>query len=781
MKRLLPICSVFTLLMIISLRLSAQVSINADKSLPDPSAMLDIQSTTQGLLIPRMTTAARNLIPSPQAGLLIYNITTHKFDFFIGIRWCEIGATFITSTAGTASPGGGVSVSATPGTQPHGSAILDVASPTKGLLLPRAAPSGISSPAPGLIVFDNVSLQLMYFNGGQWLILSTISTEVHGASGSQGVSGMAISPGGSAPHFSAMLDVSATAKGLLIPRLTNEQRNQILPVEGLVFFNTSMNRIEYYNGTGWYSLDLMIGNWSCGEMPLFMYGGQIYHTVKIGNQCWMRENLNVGTRIAGAQEQANNGIKEKYCYNDDTTNCSAYGGLYQWAEMVQYYHGATNTTSWNPAPTGSVQGICPGGWHVPTDAEWTVLTSYLGGLSVASCKMREAGAAHWPSPNTCASNSSGFTALPAGDRYTGGIFYGINMYTNSWSATESSAEYIWNYYQDYGSARVFRDVAVKWYGFAVRCVKDPCGSASAPLLETNPATSVTSGTAICGGGIESDGCSTITSRGVCYSVNPNPVITSGNVSAGTGNGVFTVTLPGLNSLTTYYARAYATNSAGTSYGNEVSFTTLYSYPCNSTMTVNHLVSGGVAPVDKETTYITASMSTNGSSRCWITSNFGATNQASSKWDNTEAAGGWYFQFNRMQGYKLDDDGVTRTPNTAWIHDFNEMSNWESNNDPCTLELGSGWRIPTKSEWQSVSATAGWANWNNAWDSPLKLHTAGSLYWLNGNPGGRGYEGEQWSSTSLYLFEGWEFIFWETFCVTDVKYKATALPVRCLHD
>ena len=93
---------------------------------------------------------------------------------------------------------------------------------------------------------------------------------------------------------------------------------------------------------------------TCPGMPTVEYGGQTYNTVLIGNQCWMKENLNIGTRIDFSQDQTNNSIIEKYCYYDDELNCKKYGGLYQWSEMMQY------TT------IAGTQGICPDGWHLPT-------------------------------------------------------------------------------------------------------------------------------------------------------------------------------------------------------------------------------------------------------------------------------------------------------------------------------------------------------------------------------------------------------------------------------
>jgi uncharacterized protein (TIGR02145 family) len=195
----------------------------------------------------------------------------------------------------------------------------------------------------------------------------------------------------------------------------------------------------------------------CGD--IVSYEGKTYNTVQIGTQCWFKENLNVGTRINGSQDQLDNGIKEKYCYNNLESLCDVYGGLYQWNEMMQY------------STTPGVQGICPTGWHLPTDAEWTTLTDYLGGEGVAGGKMKEAGTAHWSSPNTGATNSSGFTALPGGG-LSGGYFYGLFDYADFWSSTEYSSARAWTrgLYFDY--VFVGRPNYYKTNGFSARCVQD---------------------------------------------------------------------------------------------------------------------------------------------------------------------------------------------------------------------------------------------------------------------------------------------------------------------
>ena len=200
-------------------------------------------------------------------------------------------------------------------------------------------------------------------------------------------------------------------------------------------------------------------NCLCGQPITDARDGKSYNTVLIGAQCWMAQNLNIGTRINGSQVQTNNQVIEKYCFGDLESNCDIYGGLYQWDEAMQY------------VTTAGVQGICPAGWHLPTDAEWTTLTTFLGGESVAGGKMKETGTTHWSSPNTGATNTSGFTALPGGNRGSNGSFYGLTYYAYFWSSSESSSSNAWYRILYYNSETVGQGYT-KSPGFSGRCLKD---------------------------------------------------------------------------------------------------------------------------------------------------------------------------------------------------------------------------------------------------------------------------------------------------------------------
>jgi uncharacterized protein (TIGR02145 family) len=182
----------------------------------------------------------------------------------------------------------------------------------------------------------------------------------------------------------------------------------------------------------------------------------------------MSQNMNVGTRINGTIVQTDNGIIEKYCYNNSESNCDSYGALYQWGEAVQYLNGASNSTSWDPVPTGNVQGICPAGWHFASDADWSVLTSYLG-ESDAATKMKSTSG--WYN-NGNGTNSSGFTGLPCGTMDGDGTFWNLTYLGDYWTSSQYNSSYGWYRILHYNIAGVVRNNYFKNIGRAVRCIMD---------------------------------------------------------------------------------------------------------------------------------------------------------------------------------------------------------------------------------------------------------------------------------------------------------------------
>jgi uncharacterized protein (TIGR02145 family) len=186
--------------------------------------------------------------------------------------------------------------------------------------------------------------------------------------------------------------------------------------------------------------------------------GNTYKTIQIGTQTWMAENLktikyNDGTDIPFVTDETAWAALSTpgYCwYNNDSIT---YGAMYNWYTVN----------------TGK---LCPTGWHVPADEEWTTLTDYLGGGSVAGSKLKETGITHWTSPNPGATNESGFTALPGGYRNYLGTFNSIGRHGYWWSSTEASSTDAYCRDMYHGYSNVDRTSSSKKSGFAVRCIKD---------------------------------------------------------------------------------------------------------------------------------------------------------------------------------------------------------------------------------------------------------------------------------------------------------------------
>jgi uncharacterized protein (TIGR02145 family) len=193
--------------------------------------------------------------------------------------------------------------------------------------------------------------------------------------------------------------------------------------------------------------------------------GNTYQTVYIGKQHWMAENLkttkyNDGTDIPHVTDKAqwlDLSTGAWVYYNNDASNNSSYGKLYNWYTISPNTNGNKN--------------VCPLGWHVPSDSEWDILIDNLGGESVAGGKMKQIGNSSWDSPNTYATNSSLFTGLAGGERLSG-EYLNSSLVGSWWSSTEKSISEVWNYKLYYDSGYSFRDEDFKSEGLSIRCIKD---------------------------------------------------------------------------------------------------------------------------------------------------------------------------------------------------------------------------------------------------------------------------------------------------------------------
>jgi len=245
-----------------------------------------------------------------------------------------------------------------------------------------------------------------------------------------------------------------------------------------------------------------------------------------------------------------------------------------------------------------------------------------------------------------------------------------------------------------------------------------------------------------------------------------------------GNAL-THTEAGLSCGTSFTRYVWSYNDCGYSNPCELSQSTSACFVCGATIIKNH-IAGNVAPENKSTSYGTVSGVPGTGSKCWITSNLGSTHQANDKADTTEASAGWYWQFNQMQGYK--HNGITRTPNGEWITFIDEYGSWNASNDPCSIELGIGWRLPTATEYSQVDAGGSWVGWIGPWTSLLKMHAAGFIDATLATLASRGAKGNYWSSSqSSYNHMAMVLYFNSINCSVSMYSKAYGYSARCIRE
>lgn len=232
-----------------------------------------------------------------------------------------------------------------------------------------------------------------------------------------------------------------------------------------------------------------------------------------------------------------------------------------------------------------------------------------------------------------------------------------------------------------------------------------------------------------------------------------------------------------NAIFNRYVWSY--NALGKSTATLLSQSTLTCPSCEPDITVNH-IAGTVAPVSKTVTYGIVNNIPGEPAKCWISRNLGASQQATVVWDGSEAAAGWYWQFNRKQGYQYISN---RIPNSTWMTNIAEDVEWQSINDPCKIELGIEWRLPTASEWSNVHDAGGWNNWDGSWGSGLKLHAAGFLTDYDGSLVNRGAyaTGRYWSSSQSSVDYASHLFFYGSENYLYAISKSHGFTVRCLHD
>ena len=201
--------------------------------------------------------------------------------------------------------------------------------------------------------------------------------------------------------------------------------------------------------------------------------GQTYKTVTIGTQTWMAENLNYAYTDVPYNYSGNTSDSTSWCYSNAAANCTKYGRLYTWAAAMD----SVGTWSTNGkgcgygktcSPTYPVRGVCPEGWHLPTQTEWNTLFTAVGGQSTAGKMLKSTSG--WNSSDN-GTDAYSFSALPAGYRYSSGNFILEGSFASFWSSSESYSRGAYRMALDYND-NAFLDGDYKDLGFSVRCVKD---------------------------------------------------------------------------------------------------------------------------------------------------------------------------------------------------------------------------------------------------------------------------------------------------------------------
>lgn len=328
--------------------------------------------------------------------------------------------------------------------------------------------------------------------------------------------------------------------------------------------------------------------------------GNYYSTVTIGTQVWMAENLRTS-------KYRNNVIVT------DKTNLSTWGTSTTEASS-DYATPGNNTTYgklYNWYAVSNTNNLAPLGWHVPTDADWTILSDSLGVQNLAGDKLKESGNIHWITLNTTATNSTGFTALPGGSKSTDNSFYDIGNMGYWWSNSEGTTTTNgWYRSLSNQNGMITRGYYTKAGGMSVRCVMGDLA-----ILSTTTVSDITANGFISGGIISFDGNLPILSKGVCWSTNQNPTISDSKTNDGTNAEAFTSSITGLTIGATYYVRAYVTNSFGTSYGNQITVST--ALPTVSTSSVSSITTSS-ANCGGNVTLSTGGASITTRGICWST-------------------------------------------------------------------------------------------------------------------------------------------------------------------
>ena len=474
------------------------------------------------------------------------------------------------------------------------------------------------------------------------------------------------------------------------------------------------------------------------------YDNNTYNTVKIGGQCWMKENLRTKHYADGTSISQGTSVSDDTAYwyypNGQSLYEQTYGLLYNWPAVMKGDSPSDGT------PSG-VQGICPNGWHVPSNSEWSQLIDYLSKQNLYWCgadshKIAKslASSVGWNSAtNICAvgylpnnNNATGLNIFPAGQfRWTGSDYgsTGIGISANIWSSTMSGSFLAFHFELFYANSSISQyAITEKHSGNSVRCLRNEGSSQLFPTVITSQTiNNITSTTATCSGNVINEGGSSITACGICWSTMHNPTIADSHTFENNVTNGFSSNIIGLSSNLTYFARAYATNLYGTSYGDEVSFTT-------SVNSNGDAISCAGTPILTDVdgnVYNTVQIG----EQCWMRENLRTTHYADGSAislggnnGSSQSIGYWY--------YPNGDSTCEKSYGLLYNWPATMHGEASSNVIPSGVQgvCPSGWHVPSDTEWSLLKQYV--RNQNQYWCDNNSNNIAKSLAsifgWSNNN-------------------------------------------------
>ncbi len=461
----------------------------------------------------------------------------------------------------------------------------------------------------------------------------------------------------------------------------------------------------------------------CGIDTLTDYDGNVYQTVEIGHQCWMKENLRTihyadGTIIPVGTELSET-TAYRYYPNDNSANVPIYGYLYNWAAVM---HGESSSSA-NPS---GVQGICPQGWHVPSEAEIAQLINFVGSQGQYGCGGDPSNIIRalssdtgWdlcigvnscnPNYNQPLNNATGFSAVPAGNDGHDICQFGFGDYRSSCYLRSATEHYT---YGLHGAATLkirYDGITVApnlvCYATSVRCLLDDSGvdssNAVTPLVTITKIGDITSMSANVNGFVAGSGGMPVTDRGVCWNTAPNPTVSNCHTADGGGMGKFSGSLTGLTPGITYYVRAYATNSVGTAYGEPQVFTT--THPINDSILIDAQSCPGADTVTDfdGNSYHTVQIG----NQCWMRENLRTTHFP----DGTAIATGT--TSSNTIAYRYAPHGHENEV-SIYGYLYNRIAvmhgDSSSNTNPSGVQgiCPNGWHVPSRMEWEQLQSYVG---------------------------------------------------------------------------